>query len=60
MFVAHHDKSLILKKEGKKITVKKFSSGHAGEFANTKIRVSNIKAALDFAMNIIGKAPLKE
>ena len=56
--IAYFEK--ILKKEGKKITVKKFSSGHAGEFANTKIRVSNIKAALDFAMNIIGKAPLKE
>lgn len=50
----------ILKKEGKKIIVKKFSSGHAGEFANTKIRVANIKMALDFAMNIIGKAPPKK
>lgn len=56
--IVHFEK--ILKKEGKKIVVKKFSSGHAGEFANTKIRVSNIKVALDFAMNIIGKAPLKE
>jgi dienelactone hydrolase len=49
-----------LKKEGKQIIVKRFSSGHAGEFANTKIRVSNIKAALDFAMNIISKAPPKK
>lgn len=56
--IVHFEK--ILKKEGKKIIVKKFSSGHAGEFANTKIRVSNIKAALDFAMNIIGEAPLKK
>jgi len=56
--IAYFEK--ILRKEGKKIIVKKFSSGHAGEFANTKIRISNIKAALDFAMNIISKAPPKE
>jgi dipeptidyl aminopeptidase/acylaminoacyl peptidase len=44
-----------LKREGKKIKIKKFSSGHAGEFSNTKIRVANVKMALDFAMKIIGK-----
>lgn len=45
--IVHFERAL--KAEGKPITVRRFLSGHAGEFANTKIRVSNVKAALDFA-----------
>jgi dipeptidyl aminopeptidase/acylaminoacyl peptidase len=55
--IEHFEK--ILRAKGKSITVKKFSSGHAGEFADTKIRVANIKESLDFAMNIISQTSPK-
>ena len=45
----------ILRRKNKLTEVKKFSSGHAGEFSNTKIRVSNFKKALNFAKKIIKK-----
>lgn len=44
-----------MKKYGKLITVHKFSSGHAGEFSDTKIRLENISIALKFATNLINK-----
>ncbi|NLE07539.1 MAG: S9 family peptidase [Parcubacteria group bacterium] len=52
--IKHFEK--ILRKANKRIIVNKFSSGHAGEFANTKIRIANTKKALDFAVNTIKEA----
>ncbi len=43
----------VLKSLGKNITIKWFSSGHAGEFSDTKIRIDNAKASLDFVNKYI-------
>lgn len=44
-----------MRRKEKSIAVQWFSSGHAGEFSNTKLRVSNLAIALKFATRLLKK-----